>query len=190
MKLFSSFDTGLKIKLLREAQQIRGKEKVFLSQRNRIFLFAYVLFPFLILCICLGLFNWSIWVISGIFNENILLWIFIVSNVLLISSFGSVIIKKWIDYKMDYAIITPDEIIFYNQSGFFDRDVRTIENEKIKTVKVSKHGLWKSLFNYGSLIVITEGDDSGTDIELYYVTDPDRTASKISSLIDINDFQR
>lgn len=108
----------------------------------------------------------------------------------MISPFAAVITKKWIDYEMDYAIVTPDEVTFHNQSGFFDRDVRTIETEKIKTVKVSKHGLWKSLFNYGSLIVITEGDDSGTDIELYYVTDPDRTASKVSHIIDINDFQR
>jgi hypothetical protein len=39
---------------------------------------------------------------------------------------------------MDFAVITPKQIIAYNQIGIFSRESRSLDVEKIKTISVDK----------------------------------------------------
>jgi uncharacterized membrane protein YdbT with pleckstrin-like domain len=48
------------------------------------------------------------------------------------------ILKKIIDYYMDFAIVTPEHIVAYNQKGIFSRESRSIDVDKIKTITVNK----------------------------------------------------
>jgi uncharacterized membrane protein YdbT with pleckstrin-like domain len=73
---------------------------------------------------------------------------------------GFKLLKRFIDYKMDFAIITPKEIVSYNQTGIFSRSSRSLDVDKIKTISVDKKGLLRSIFNFGSIIFLSEGDDS------------------------------
>jgi len=57
-------------------------------------------------------------------------------------------LKIVIDYYMDFTIITPKDITCYNQNFLFHTSVRTLDMSKIKSVRVDKIGLLKSIFNY------------------------------------------
>ena len=90
-----------------------------------------------------------------------------------------------IDLEMDYNVIIPGKIYFVNQSGVLS-SVQTIESEKIKTIRSLFPSRIASLFDYGTVDILTEGDSQslfGT-MSMYYVTDPDGVVAKIQSLLD------
>jgi len=64
--------------------------------------------------------------------------------------------KVYIDYVLDFTLITPEEAISYNQTGILNRRVKTMQTEKIKTVSVQKSGLLFSLFDNGDIIIFAE----------------------------------
>ncbi len=86
---------------------------------------------------------------------------------------------------MDFTIITPNDITCYNQNFLFHTSVRALEINKIKSIRVDKIGLLKSIFNYGSIVFFAEGDQSGQmwDITLQYITNPDKLRDKIDDLV-------
>ncbi len=86
---------------------------------------------------------------------------------------------------MDFTIITPREIACYNQSFLFKTSVRTLEIDKIKSVRIEQEGILKSIFNYGSIIFFAEGDQTNQmgDITLWYITDPIKLRDKIGELV-------
>lgn len=45
-------------------------------------------------------------------------------------------VREYVNRKMDFLIITPKEVIKYDQSGLLDRDAETIHVDKIKSVTV------------------------------------------------------
>ena len=70
------------------------------------------------------------------------------------------ILKKYIDYKMDYCIITPEDIVLAEQSGIFKRQIRTLDTSKIKSISVYKKRFFMSVFNNGSIVFMSDGDDN------------------------------
>jgi hypothetical protein len=95
--------------------------------------------------------------------------------------------KKMMDLEMDYNVVVPGKIFFVNQSGVLS-SLQTIESEKIKTVRAMFPSKIASLFNYGTVDILTEGDSQtmiGT-MSMYYVTNPDGVVANIQSLLDIS----
>lgn len=86
---------------------------------------------------------------------------------------------------MDFTIITPNDITCYNQNFLFHTSVRALEINKIKSIRVDKIGILKSIFNYGAIVFFAEGDQSGQmwDITLQYITNPDKLRDKIDDLV-------
>jgi hypothetical protein len=39
---------------------------------------------------------------------------------------------------MDFCLVTPIDITFYNQSGVFSRNSRSLDTAKLKTITASK----------------------------------------------------
>lgn len=78
-----------------------------------------------------------------------------------------------IDTEMDYVIISPDEVVVYNQTGLFNRQSDSIGTDKIKSITVDKKGLIRSFFDLGGINILTEGDDLGGHIAFDYVWKPD-----------------
>ncbi|USN55297.1 MAG: hypothetical protein H6765_01510 [Candidatus Peribacteria bacterium] len=61
-----------------------------------------------------------------------------------------------LDYYLDFSIITPTQITNYNQTGFFGKSTRSLDLAKIKSVRVDQQGIMRSLWNYGSIVFLSE----------------------------------
>lgn len=72
---------------------------------------------------------------------------------------------------MDFLIITPKEIIKYDQEGVFTRVVEKINANKVKSISIKKKWIIDSLFDIGSIVFLAEAwDFSGEgDIRMDYI---------------------
>jgi hypothetical protein len=57
---------------------------------------------------------------------------------------------------MDFLIVTPKEVIKYDQRGMFSRVSEKIAADKIKTMTIQKHGFLASFFDIGSIVFLAE----------------------------------
>lgn len=85
---------------------------------------------------------------------------------------------------MDFCIITPKELISYNQSWFFNRHTEIIDTEKVKTINKIPQGLFGSLFNFASLVFLSEWDMDVGDISLNYVENPEQIYKEVRKIIE------
>lgn len=189
MRFLSNFDTQLYTQTCDEVIIKYWRENVLFLTRANIFLYLYVILPIFLWFVAM-LFLFLLWYYADLdvelnwFKWYLILFIFLVSAFVLAFR----VIKRFIDYKMDFAIVTPYEIIAYNQTWLFSRNVRTIDSAKIKTVTVDKKWILKSIFNYGSVIVLTEWDDEERwDIQLYYLYNPDFVRKEIWRITDFGE---
>jgi len=84
------------------------------------------------------------------------IWIFILNVIFLIITIR--ILKRFIDFEMDFIIVTKDEIESFDQAWIFKRKVVSLDIRKIRSITTEKDGFFKSLFNIGSLKVLSEWD--------------------------------
>lgn len=192
MKIFSNFDTNLDDELYKKYVDQHGLENVMVFRRHFIFLIFFVFAPALFYVLWILVFAWMIYlfdidVADPLFSS--ILWIFYAAIVLLsLIWLVFALVKRIIDFYMDFALVTPNEILSYNQTGLFSRAWRSIQISKLKTISVDKLWLLKSLFNYGTIKFLSEWDNSGSwDIELYYIFDPDSVKFKMLKVIQFND---
>jgi len=68
------------------------------------------------------------------------------------------ILQRFIDFEMDFITITPDEIESVNQTGIFKRKIVSLDSKKIRSISTKKNWFFRSLFNIGSLIILSEWD--------------------------------
>lgn len=94
--------------------------------------------------------------------------------------------KSMINIEMDFVIIIPGKIIAVDQKGVMNVDTQTLEAEKIKTVKSSYPNFLGSFFKYGTIEVLTEGDDVGQigTLKFQYVDDPEATVDHMLHLLE------
>ncbi|MDD2565746.1 MAG: hypothetical protein PHZ26_04225 [Candidatus Gracilibacteria bacterium] len=95
--------------------------------------------------------------------------------------------KRMLDLEMDFAVVIPGKIILYNQSNL-SRDVQTINSEKIKTI-TSKHAkLLGSIFDFGEITILTEGDEANMgEMTLQYIACPSETVYEINELLRMSE---
>jgi len=96
------------------------------------------------------------------------------------------VLKKIIDFEMDFTIITPKNITFYNQSWLLKRESKTIDIEKIKSISVHKKWLIRSLFNFWEIRILTEWDESWQwELILKYIPSPEKVKEEIFRIIEL-----
>lgn len=187
MKFLSNFDTNLESSLIKKYAELYGPQWIFVIHRAKIFWFIHCVIPTIGLCILIAfvlwLMNFDTW--ESVINNliNILWWLTIFWTLL----FGwYTILKRYFDYKMDFCIVTTQEIVAYNQTGLLNRSSRTIDADKIKTVTENASWFIKSFFNFGDLIFLSEWDSStGTgDISLNYVSNVNQVKNTVRNLIE------
>lgn len=182
MKLFSSFDTNYKSKLLADKKEEFGENRVHLIGRSGLFLFVKVIYPIIFSLIISGLMSW--WV--SYFLE-LSLWrsigIAFFSFLCILLPYR--VMKHYIDYHMDYCVITPSEIIRTEQTWLFKRYIRTLDITKIKSMNVQKKYIWKSIFNNWSIIFMSDGDNSFWEISLDYIHNPEQYRSLLEEFINL-----
>ena len=189
VKVLSNFDTELDIKLFDQCVLKYADDEVLLIRRDNLFFVFHVIVPavcFVILTIAL-LAVMYFWTFDGAINDykNKIILFF---RFLLFLVFMKNVLTNAIDFKLDFAIATPCEVIAYEQTWFLNRSWQTVESQKIKTVTVNKNGIFNSLFNVGDIIILSEGDKSGNwDIELEFIHNPDKVAQQMKEIFNNHD---
>lgn len=64
-------------------------------------------------------------------------------------------LNAMINQEMDFKVVIPGQILFYNQLGVFG-DSQSMNAEKIKSINSKHAGLFGAFINYGNIIVLTE----------------------------------
>ena len=183
MKFLSNFDSWLEQKLLCKYKKKFGDKCVLSIHRSPYYYRRYIgipLFVYLALLLISGYFIFShetlpkrwIWVFLVVFGMYGLILFFKLAH-------------KRIDYKMDFVLVTPHEIIKYDQQGVFGRTVETIPTHKIKSISTDKPGLFYSFFNLGSIDFLSEWDSEQGDIHLKYVDNVDTMILQINKIIGL-----
>jgi hypothetical protein len=182
MKIFSNFDTKLKRNKLKEYQDRYGIDKIILLHKSRLFLIVKIIprfFSFIIIMIlAVVASNWIFWSAQAEYTIYVLVGTFII-----LLTFAWPVIKHFIDYHMDFALITPEALIMFNQTWIFKRDMSTVDINKIKTISIRKRYFMYSVFNNWDLIFLSEGDSSFWEIVLYFIPKPEEKKERISKLI-------
>ncbi len=109
------------------------------------------------------------------------IWWTLLSGIFYISAFES-----YIDYTMDYCIITPDEIILTQQEWLFKRVVRTLDVRKVKSIYINKQKLLYSIFDAGKIVFMSDGDEQFWEIIFDFVHDPEGQKDRIQNIISYN----
>lgn len=116
---------------------------------------------------------WNILTLFFISNEwTISIWWGIVMFVLnfLFLTLILKILKRFIDFEMDFIIVTKDEIESFNQTWIFKRDIVSLDIGKIRSISTQKDWFFKSLFNIWSLKILSEWDsDHKWEIQFNYI---------------------
>ena len=184
MKIFSNFDTGLKQRIFSEYQVAHGNENVLCFGRSMLYRIYKVVFPFL-LVVLFGVLGSMFFYYR--FDGNYFGYIAIVFGIMCIL-FISPIVRKYIDYKMDFVIVIPNAIMIYDQWALFKRDVITISAQSIKTISVQKSWLFYSIFDNGDIVILTEGGDvdhNGESI-LRRIPKPEKRRNQIVKIVGID----
>ncbi len=180
----SNFDSSLRDELLQEYITKYKKENVLLIRRSYLFFFFVVLSPLVgMLLVIVILF--SLWLIINTWYttiDNIVMLLILAAWILLMVSTLSRIIKRYWDYTMDFALVTPHEIIHYNQQWVLNRTIKTMDMEKVKTINVKWWWFIESFFDFGSLVFLSEWDSEYGDLTLSYVSNPTLVKWKIMDI--------
>lgn len=187
MKILSNFDTKAPLVAYQKALAEYGADRVLFFRRHRIYLTFFVVLPcigtgLMILIAFLAWRNFASEFFPNVFGNVLFTILFSLIALIVLAR----ITLNYINYLLDYTIVTPRLITSYNQTGFFKREVRTIDTDKIKTITVSGNSFMQSLFNYGSIIFLSEGDDDDTgDIRLNYLQRPNELKDDVVRVIEL-----
>lgn len=105
----------------------------------------------------------------------ILMWIFIIWNL------GFII---WTNHFLDVLVITNKQIIDIEQIGLWNREISTLQINKIQDISTKTEGFIPSLLDYGDLEIQSAG--SLTNFIVKEVQKPDLLRQKINEQIMLN----
>jgi hypothetical protein len=80
-------------------------------------------------------------------------------------------------YFLDVWIVTNRRVIDVQQRTLFSRDTTTLMLEKIQDATVEVRGILATVFNFGTLVIHTAGENP--DIVIRYAADPQTAKDKI-----------
>jgi hypothetical protein len=186
MKFLSNFDTELESRIVEQYNKQYGQWNLLVIHRAKIFWVFNCLMPTIglfvvavILALLMGMDTGEPTLngVKSVIGALMMAWV--------VMGWGRKVLKRYFDYKMDFCVVTPQEIVAYNQTGFLWRTSRTIDADKIKTVSANPNGFIRAIFNYGDLTFLSEWDQSGGwDIGLSFVHNVNYTKNKVRDLIE------
>ena len=183
MKILSNFDTNLSYELYNKYAEKYWQDNVLIVFRCKIYLFLYVLIPAFFTILILVVLFWIFYWIDFVGTEKWYAFWIISMFVFILTSWK--LLKRYIDYKMDFSITTPDNVIYYEQTGFFTRESRTLNVDRIKSISVEKDWILRSLFNFWNIKVLSEWDISDTwHIHICYIYDPDARKWEMQKILN------
>lgn len=184
MRILSNFDTGLEYKLRQEYTEMFGGDHVITIHKSRLYYYRYIgtpLFGYLIL-LCVGFYFFytyeplPVWVQIAFWAIYTLLFLLVVRKVS----------RRYVDYKMDFLIVTPHEVIKYDQSGVFSRNIEKLHANKLKSISIQKSWLLNSLLDIWSIVFMSEWDNEQGDIEMDYIDAVEAKEKKIVHVLGLD----
>jgi hypothetical protein len=181
MRILSNFDTGHANKLYQEYVSLFGEEYVILIHKSRLIWYGTIFFPlsWFILVGCIGIYIFYTYglptpILERVFRGVIILWALILFFKLS---------ARYVDFKMDFLLVTPKEVMKYDQQGIFSRVAEKISADKIKSITMKKEGFFASFFDVGSLVFLAEGDTAAGDIMMEHVDTIEATEKKMRHVL-------
>jgi len=147
----------------------------FFNQTIFLFIVLFLITIFTIITWILSLFKW--W--TGDF------WVWILNSFLTIMQFWLFygFLTKMINQEMDFKIVVPWKILFYNQLWVL-LDSKSMNSNKIKTMNTKYRWLLGSFFNYGDIIILSEWDhENNWEMKMDYIWDPTKTVKEIEKVL-------
>lgn len=191
MKILNNFDTELKDIEYNEAVSKFWENNVILIQRYISYWIIRWLFPIFLFIVA------SVWFVYILFINKeslsflfeILFWIWIVVALMFVYR----TIRIFIDYKMDFSIITRDEILTHKQIWFLASRYKNFPTFQLKSVYSRRKWLLWNIFWYWEIIFTTDAwhDDHNAPWEdsswsgkivMTYVFKPNETRKRIVEL--------
>lgn len=189
VRLFSNFDTKHRQEKYEECCLQYGKSSVVCVRRDSIYLYIYIIFPYLIsflllivwLLTLVKTFSWDSSITAKLLY-GIVTFCCLIGLLPIVWRTG----QRMIDYYLDFVMVTPTQITLYDQSGIFSRSSKSIDSRKLKTVSVDKKWFLRSIFNYGSILFLTEWDSEYGDVKLNYIKDPYAMRKQIREIMHLD----
>lgn len=92
--------------------------------------------------------------------------------------------KFWVNYYLDVWVITNKRLIDIEQKGFFNREVSTLNLERIEDISVVVKGIIPTLLKYGQITVQTAAESR--EFIMRMARDPIEIKNTLLKLIDLN----
>lgn len=144
--------------------QRSGEEVVYVFRRHKITAIKGVFFMvFMILLGCIPMFIWK--------DDNRMLWVWLATT--LIGMFGSV--YTHILWYFSYYMLTNQRLRQVRQKGLFKKTVVDLDLDNILSSSYGQHGLFATIFNYGTILIQT----SAGDLVLSLVSRPEKVYNEI-----------
>ena len=182
MKILSNFDTQQSKKLYREYVEFFGEDNVLVVHKSRLVWYAEIVFPVLFFIMLLSVGMYILYIESFGLNSIVytLFWIIILWWALLLWIKLS---ARYIDFTMDFLLITPKEVMKYDQHGVFSKTAQKISADKIKSITFNKKWFLASFFDIWSLVFLAEWEHGGGDIEFPHVDAIESTQRTIRNIL-------
>ena len=160
------------------------KESVLVLNKSLLFFFSKVVFPLLWWTVVFVLLQFPIYFSLGEFwvaKYLVTILLFFIYLFML-----SPIFKYYLDYMMDFSLVTPEFLTRYNQSWMLKRDIKSSYVKNIKTITIEKNTLRYNIFDNGNLIFLSEWDrDNDGEIVLHYIQNPEQAKKKIVRIMKL-----
>lgn len=189
MKILSNFNTNLSQELYQQAVENFGSGKVLIIRRDPIYLRLKVLLPSIIWIVSVVLLTY---IELRLLDRNMIDQFMMIIGFVIISIIGTMwlwhVCGKLIDYYLDFTLITPKQIVSYDQDGIFKRRSVSLDLTNLRSVNEEKVGLINSIFNFGTIVFFSEGNTSDPEqnngtITLKYINYPRKVREKIINII-------
>lgn len=190
MKIFNNFDTKLKENEFKEAIEHHWYDSVILVVRSKYYWIVKWIFPILL---------WIIWNIIIIYMGLYLkthglewfYWIIVVLLGIVNIIFLYYLIMIYINYKMDFTIVSRDWISTYKQKWFFKNSVKNLPASNVRSVQSKRVWIMWNVFGYWYILLVTDGSLASNDedetksawvVKLTYVDRPNLMRKRILDL--------
>lgn len=184
MKILSNFDTQLGKKLKEDYIAMFGEEKVVVIHRSKFYYYVYIWMPTFLFVVALLVAVYLVFMYAA--EQTIARIAVLVVFVLIGFGMFTRLWPRYVDYKMDFLIVTPKEVIKYDQTWLFNRMVEKIHADKVKTITITKEWIVNSFFDIGTLIFLAEWDKEEGDIIMEYVDSIEATERKMLHVLGLD----
>ena len=188
MGIISTFDPRFKKQLLEKSKEEFWEWNVVYIKKSHLFLCVKILLPFILwFSVLVTLITCAILYIPWT-------WLIITLCVIVVWAFAVPwykILKYFLDYEMDFAVVTPKSFLMYNQTWFFKRSSKAIDMSHVRSVYIRKAWFLNSIFNNWHIIVLTEWSagnpkedwNNPWEVEFKYVYHPEYYSNRIQKLL-------